>query len=202
MKKLLAIFFVTTFLSSCGFITDNPNASKSSEENPIISDESQALVNAQTDNSFLQSAMSSKDKSFCENIQNTEKKNDCTIIIDDLIKKEEAVSKRDKNLCEKIKLENYKLSCVSNIEAIEKQEIEQEEINTKLQSEMDEFNAIEKRALNSKDSIICEEILDENIKNACIFNVVVSIVQETQDLSLCNSLHEDIQISLCQSSLE
>jgi hypothetical protein len=197
MKKLLALVLITSLFSACGLISETE---KPAEEKQIISDESMELVDAQADNSFLNSAMSTKDKSFCEKIKNTVKKNDCMIIVSDLIQLDEALAKLDKKLCENIRLESYKTSCLSNIEIEEKEKLNELLELEKRNNEREIMNNIELEAHNKKDYSLCNKILDENIKLTCKYNVIIDIVNDTKNKSLCDEIGDIEMISICKNN--
>jgi hypothetical protein len=200
MKKLIFLLVLSLTATSCTLSEDTNNDKNPSKETSELSVVSNEIIDEQNDNILLESAVSSKDSSLCEGISDTEKKSECKEIITDNVIMEEAISKKDLSLCDSIKIDRYKTTCKSKIESDLKRDEESKIYQEELNANISKYDSIATTALEEGNVESCSKIEDENIKDSCIYNVVISLAKENSNPEKCNEIQNQSYRDLCKSN--
>lgn len=129
------------------------------------------------DNGILQDAIQNDDLDACNGLSTEELQFTC---FDTILLKRALISK-DKNLCDLIRDTKKKASCVSYT------------------SQQDD-NTVFKNAIIDKNLPACSQIASEALRNRCNDSVILLIVRDTKDATLCNKLINTETVASCQKT--
>lgn len=129
------------------------------------------------DNAILQDAIKDDNLDTCKSLSTEDLQFTCF----DTILLKRALTSKDKNLCDLIRDTTKKASCVSYT------------------SQQDD-NTVFKNAIVDKNLSACTQIGSEALKNRCNDSVILLIVRDTKDATLCDKLVNTETLASCQKT--
>ena len=133
-------------------------------------------LEARDEESVYQRALSVKDISLCESIQEIRLKSSCI----DTLALSLAVERGDMSLCSKISTLDIVATC-----------------QTQVSRQSDKISY--QQAIEQGDTSICEKISDSRLQNNCSDTLIIESVKKTKDISLCKSLSDVALIEACET---
>lgn len=186
MKKIIFLLAATVAIfSAC-------NSSKPDAKTEL------SIADRLLDEQLYEEAIGAQNGEKCSKIAAKDLQKECANVVDALKITEKALTDNDKKICGQIELERYRENCEAQVEESTAQ-IEKEK---NLEKEVVNNNEIDSRARTQDNEKLCEEIIDENQKNACYYNVLTNRALSQKDIAICKQIPSQEQVLSCQSTLK
>lgn len=172
MKNTLAILLLSGLLfTACGGSTIKP-------ADKIL------------DNSIFTEATDSGSISRCNDILDKELKTSCEKVIDDRNATNVAIADMDKSKCNKVSDERYKKECETQVDAA-----------VKAKNDEEKRLEIGKKASDTGDFTICNQISDEDQAASCRYNILANQAMQQKNQSLCDNIGKKEFVDQCKKNI-
>lgn len=162
MKKTAILFILSAFLLIV------PACIGSQEPEEAQPEQSATTADELLDLDIYTRAVNQADISKCDEIMNSDTREECKNVITSLMVTADAETAIDASICDDIPLERYQADCVIKVEEMEAKMSENEEMKTFF----DEQNELANKYIEEGNLEGCEELEDENFKEQCKSNIL------------------------------
>lgn len=139
---------------------------------------------------ITEKAVSLKDKTICESLQDSAAKTSCVNIVTDSIQTDVAFASGDLKSCAIIKEAQYKKACELAATSKERAQAKEKEQNDKLQE-----------AQNGTSLAACDALESDSAKDQCQTAILGKMAYDQKDPEICLRINGAGAIRMCQSSL-
>ncbi|MBI4232107.1 hypothetical protein HY605_02645 [Candidatus Peregrinibacteria bacterium] len=156
-------------------------------------------INADTvlDDKIFAQATANQNLSMCDEILAADRKEECIQIIEDSFKMQEALRELDLSKCDEIDFDRYKDSCQASVkEALGEGEAKALE----KEKEAEDMSSVQ-AALDKSDPDLCDKAENDEVKFTCKYNILVSKAIDEKDSSLCEEIGYEPYEADCKSAV-
>ena len=139
---------------------------------------------------ITEKAVSLKDKTICESLQDSAAKASCVNTVTDTIQADAAFATGDLKSCAVIKDAQYKKACELAATSKERAQVKAKEENDKLQ-----------KAQNGTSLAACDALETDSAKDQCQTSVLSKMAYDQKDPKICLRINGAGAIRMCQSSI-
>lgn len=187
MKKIIFLLAATVAIfSAC----NNSNTDTKTEL---------SLADRLLDEQLYAEAIATQNAEKCAKIAAKDLQKECANVVDALTITEKALTDNDKKICGQIELKRYRENCEAQVlAAIEAKEAKAKRVETDKKLE-EQIRNTETKAINNGDPDLCNSIEDENQKYTCRYNVVINRAVEAKDSELCELIGKETVTLECKN---